>query len=87
MFEANNQWNIEAELGASIMESAFARALKGGIKGVVMVLDHEVQPLTRASTYCVSTGLSSSLPSLQFFPGISKGIRKQLPLYIPVLSL
>ena len=57
MFEANNQWNIEAELGASIMESAFARALKGGIKGVVMVLDHEVQPLTRASTYCVSTGL------------------------------
>ena len=30
------------------MDSAFARTLRGGIKGVAMVLDHEVQPLTRA---------------------------------------
>ena len=35
------------------MDSAFARALRGGIKGVVMVLDHEVQPLTRALIYFI----------------------------------
>ena len=44
--KANNQWNIEAELGSDPMDSAFARALTSGIKGVVMVLDQEVQPLT-----------------------------------------
>ena len=33
------------------MESAFARTLRGGIKGVAMVLDHEVQPLTRTSAF------------------------------------
>eukprot|EP00913_Durusdinium_trenchii_P020421 g19185.t1 len=44
---ANNQWNIAAELADDPMDSAFARALRGGIKGVAMVLDHEVQPLTR----------------------------------------
>jgi len=48
--QANNQWNIEAELGNDPMDSAFARALTGGIKGVVMVLDQQVQPLTRAMT-------------------------------------
>ena len=48
--QANNQWNIAAELADDPMDSAFARALRGGIKGVAMVLDHEVQPLTRAST-------------------------------------
>ena len=35
-------------LGETIMDSAFARTLRSGIKGVAMVLDHEVQPLTRA---------------------------------------
>ncbi|CAE7458664.1 pmpB, partial [Symbiodinium necroappetens] len=50
---ANNQWDIEAELGETIMDSAFARTLRGDIKGVAMVLDHEVQPLTRA---CASKG-------------------------------
>ena len=45
--QANNQWNIAAELADDPMDSAFARALRGGIKGVAMVLDHEVQPLTR----------------------------------------
>ncbi|CAL1141141.1 unnamed protein product [Cladocopium goreaui] len=44
---ANNQWNIGAELGDDPMGSAFARALTSGIKGVAMVLDEEVQPLTR----------------------------------------
>ena len=29
------------------MQSAFAQAMRGGIKGVAMVLDREVQPLTR----------------------------------------
>ena len=46
---ANNQWDIAGELGATIMDSAFAQVLNSGIlKGVAMVLDHEVQPLTRA---------------------------------------
>jgi len=44
--QANNQWNIGAELGSDPMESAFARTLTAGIKGVAMVLDQEVQPLT-----------------------------------------
>ena len=44
--QANNQWTIEAELGSDPMESAFALALTAGIKGVAMVLDQEVQPLT-----------------------------------------
>ena len=35
--EANNQWNIAAELADDPMDSAFARALTGGIKGVAMV--------------------------------------------------
>eukprot|EP00435_Cladocopium_sp_Y103_P029594 s1036_g7.t1 len=47
--QANNQWNIEAELGSDPMESAFARALRAGIRGVAMVLDQEVQPLTSHS--------------------------------------
>ena len=44
--QANNQWNIGADLGNDPMESAFARTLTAGIKGVAMVLDQEVQPLT-----------------------------------------
>ena len=48
--QANNQWNIAAELADDPMDSAFARALRGGIKGVAMVLDRDVQPLTRALT-------------------------------------
>ena len=44
--QANNQWTIEAEVGSDPMESAFALALTAGIKGVAMVLDQEVQPLT-----------------------------------------
>ena len=35
--QANNQWNIAAELADDPMDSAFARALTGGIKGVAMV--------------------------------------------------
>ena len=35
--KANNQWNIAAELADDPMDSAFARALTGGIKGVAMV--------------------------------------------------
>jgi hypothetical protein len=48
--QANNQWNIGADLGNDPMESAFARTLTAGIKGVAMVLDQEVQPLTSDST-------------------------------------
>ena len=44
--QANNQWNIGAELGSDPMESAFALTLTSGIKGVAMVLDREVKPLT-----------------------------------------
>ncbi|CAK8988283.1 CSC1-like protein At4g15430 [Durusdinium trenchii] len=69
---ANNQWNIEAELGASIMESAFARALKGGIKGVVMVLDHEVQPLTRV--WCLFEFLLASNLKLELVFGTDVGV-------------
>ena len=50
--QANNQWNIGAELGNDPMGSAFAHALTSGIKGVAMVLDEEVQPLTSDSTKC-----------------------------------
>ena len=48
--QANNQWNIGAELGSDPMESAFAQTLTAGIKGVAMVLDQEVKPLTSDST-------------------------------------
>ena len=44
---ANNQWDVEGALGTDVMESAFARVLLAGVRGVVMVLDAEVQPLTR----------------------------------------
>lgn len=45
---SNNQWRIEAELGNSIMESAFARVISGGVvRDLVMVLDAQVQPLQR----------------------------------------
>ena len=50
--QANNQWNIGADLGNDPMDSAFARTLTAGIKGVAMVLDQEVQPLTSDSTKC-----------------------------------
>ena len=46
---ANNQWDIEAELGDEILNSPFAQALSGGVRGVVMVLDDDVLPLTRRS--------------------------------------
>ena len=48
--QANNQWDIGAAVGSDPMQSNFARALRGGIKGVAMVLDQEVQPLTSDST-------------------------------------
>ncbi|CAK9034472.1 Uncharacterized protein SCF082_LOCUS20868 [Durusdinium trenchii] len=60
---ANNQWNIAAELADDPMDSAFARALRGGIKGVAMVLDHEVQPLTRV--WCLFEFLLSSREQLE----------------------
>lgn len=45
---SNNQWAIEAALGTSIVQSAFARVLTGGIvRGMVMVLDADVVPLQR----------------------------------------
>ncbi|CAL1141136.1 unnamed protein product [Cladocopium goreaui] len=60
---ANNQWNIGAELGSDPMESAFARTLTAGIKGVAMVLDQEVQPLTRV--WCLFEFLLSSREHLE----------------------
>ena len=39
--EANNQWDIGAELGSDPMSSAFARVLTKGPKEVAMVLDKE----------------------------------------------
>ena len=62
--QANNQWNIAAELADDPMDSAFARALRGGIKGVAMVLDHEVQPLTRASTAQGKEHINKSGPAI-----------------------
>jgi len=56
--QANNQWNIGAELGDDPMGSAFARALTSGIKGVAMVLDEEVQPLTSDSTKYGTQGIA-----------------------------
>ena len=50
--QGNNQWDIGAAVGSDPMQSNFARALRGGIKGVAMVLDQEVQPLTSDSTKC-----------------------------------
>ena len=50
---ANNQWDIEAELGDEILNSPFAQALSGGVRGVVMVLDDDVLPLTRRSAQAV----------------------------------
>ena len=52
---ANNQWDIASDIGVGVLDSAFARVLLAGVQGVVMVLDHEVQPLTRlpsASRVC-----------------------------------
>ncbi|CAK9017602.1 unnamed protein product [Durusdinium trenchii] len=60
---ANNQWNIAAELADDPMDSAFARALRGGIKGVAMVLDRDVQPLTRV--WCLFEFLLSSREQLE----------------------
>ena len=48
--QGNNQWDIGAAVGSDPMQSNFARALRGGIQGVAMVLDQEVQPLTSDST-------------------------------------
>ena len=61
--QANNQWNIEAELGSDPMDSAFARALTSGIKGVAMVLDQEVQPLTSDLTDKFRGDNASNSPS------------------------
>lgn len=69
---ANNQWNIEAELSSSIMESAFARVLTGGIRGAVMVLDHEVQPLTRV--WCLFEFLLASNLKLELVFGTDVGV-------------
>ena len=41
------RWDIENELGETIEDSPFAKALRGNIRGVVMVLDSDVLPLTR----------------------------------------
>ena len=68
--KANNQWNIGADLGNDPMESAFARTLTAGIKGVAMVLDQEVQPLTSDLTKCAAQELCcpKSLPKTQRLP-------------------
>lgn len=44
---ANNQWAIAQEIGTDVLDSAFAKVLRSGVLGVVMVLDQQVQPLTR----------------------------------------
>ncbi|CAE7594077.1 pmpB [Symbiodinium natans] len=69
---ANNQWDIEGELGSTIMESAFARTLRGGIKGVAMVLDHEVQPLTRV--WCLFEFLLSKQLQLELVFATDVGV-------------
>ncbi|CAK9029574.1 Probable outer membrane protein pmp20 (Polymorphic membrane protein 20), partial [Durusdinium trenchii] len=69
---ANNQWNIEAELGTDPMDSAFACALTGGIKGVVMVLDQQVQPLTRV--WCLFEFFLSSREHLELDFGTDAGV-------------
>ncbi|CAL1156681.1 unnamed protein product [Cladocopium goreaui] len=60
---ANNQWTFKIELGSDPMESAFALALTAGIKGVAMVLDQEVQPLTRV--WCLFEFFLSSREHLE----------------------
>ena len=73
--QANNQWNIGAELGSDPMESAFALTLTSGIKGVAMVLDREVQPLTSGSTNCACQEVKEMYLSLSHsvsFSSISK---------------
>ena len=45
------RWDIENELGETIEDSPFAKALRGNIRGVVMVLDPGVLPLTRLSDF------------------------------------
>ncbi|CAK9029176.1 unnamed protein product [Durusdinium trenchii] len=69
---ANNQWKIKEDLGSTIMESAFARALTGGVKGTVMVLDHEVQPLTRV--WCLFEFLLSSRENLELVFSTDVGV-------------
>lgn len=69
---ANNQWDIEAELGETIMDSAFARTLRGDIKGVAMVLDHEVQPLTRV--WCLFEFLLSKQLDLELVFATDVGV-------------
>jgi len=69
---ANNQWNLEVELGETIMDSAFARTLRGGIKGVAMVLDHEVQPLTRV--WCLFEFLLSKQLELELVFATDVGV-------------
>ena len=44
---ANNQWDIAKEIGTDVLDSAFAKVLHSDVQGVVMVLDQQVQPLTR----------------------------------------
>ena len=50
------RWDIEIELGETIEDSPFAKVLCGNIRGVVMILDSDVLPLTRpldwSSTPC-----------------------------------
>ncbi|OLP75791.1 hypothetical protein AK812_SmicGene44358 [Symbiodinium microadriaticum] len=80
---ANNQWNLQVaflvrkkgrglELGETIMDSAFAQTLRGGIKGVAMVLDHEVQPLTRV--WCLFEFLLSKQLELELVFATDVGV-------------
>ncbi|CAE7462267.1 unnamed protein product, partial [Symbiodinium sp. CCMP2456] len=55
---ANNQWDIAKEIGTDVLDSAFAKVLQSGVQGVVMVLDQQVQPLTRV--WCLFEFLLSS---------------------------
>lgn len=77
--QANNQWNIGADLGNDPMESAFARTLTAGIKGVAMVLDQEVQPLTSDSTECGAcqevNGFSWNVLAVHYFLALSPTLR------------
>ena len=85
--QANNQWNIGADLGNDPMESAFARTLTAGIKGVAMVLDQEVQPLTSDLTKCGAArelcSCPETLPQKQRLPVLRSLVSVRISLVQP----
>jgi len=70
---SNNQWDVAGALGTTIMESAFARVLTSGkVPDVVMVMDAEVQPLTRV--WCLFELLLTKMQDLGFVFASDVGI-------------